>query len=126
MSLQLADIQTWLQEAFPGTPVQLNRLQDQPDQAIAINIQGGPQILEGYFEESYLIVRCRAAADADDVAEALALAVHQFITTHDASQQIGSTYVLSIFSSSGPPTYSGWVVVRRSIYQGSYQLKVAT
>jgi hypothetical protein len=126
MSLKLADIQEWLQAAFPATPVQLNRLQDTPDEAIAINIQGGPQILEGYFEESYLIVRCRAAADHDDVAEALALAVHAFMCANEFSQTIGTTYMVSLFPSAGPPTYSGWDVDRRSIYQGSYQLKVAT
>lgn len=126
MSLALADVQAWLEAAFPGTPVQLNRLQDQPDEVICINnVGGGSPCIDGAFEEAFLIVRVRAAPNDDTTAETLALAVHAYISANQGSKQMGTTYVMSILPSSGPPTYSGQDVDLRSIYQGSYQVKVA-
>ena len=132
MSIHLADVAAWLQAEFPAVPVQINRLQDAPDEVICNNVQGGPQILEGAFEESYVIVRVRGVrndgshptSDAD--AEALSLAVHAFISAEQGSMELGTTYVMSIFPSSGPPSYSGQDVDLRPLYQGSYQFKVAT
>jgi hypothetical protein len=124
MSLALADLQTWLADVGEFTNVQLNRLQSEPDQAIAVAVAGGSSpILDGAFESTTIHVRVRETTDAE--AETSALAVHAFLSAHEGSFEMGDTYVLTIVPSSGPPQYFDRDVENRTTYMGSYQFTVA-
>jgi len=124
MSLALSDLQTYLTTDGPFPNVQLNRLQDEPDQAIAVSVAGGSSpILDGAFESTTVHLRVRDTTDAG--AETLALAVHAFLSAHEGSFQMGSTYVLSMSPASGPPQYFDRDVNNRTTYMSSYELTVA-
>lgn len=122
MSLALSDLQAYLASSFSN--VQLNRLQDTPDEAIAVSTAGGTSpILDGAFESTSVHLRVRALTDA--AAETLALAVHAFLSAHEGSFQMGNTYVLSMSPNSGPPQYFERDVSNRTTYMGSYEIIVA-
>ena len=124
MSLSLTDLQNYL-TATGGFPnVQINRLQDEPDSAIAVSVAGGTApLLDGAFETATVHVRVRDTTD--QLAEALALQLHQFISSHEGSVQMGSTYVLSFESTTGAPQYFDRDVTNRTTYMGTYSLIVA-
>ena len=124
MSLSLADLETWLTTTGAFANVQLNRLQDEPDAAIAVSVAGGTApILDGAFESTHVHIRVRDTTDA--LAESLALAVHAFLSSHETSFQMGTTYVLSVEPASGPPQYFDRDVTNRTTYMGSYLFIVA-
>lgn len=124
MSLSLGDLYTYLTATGHFTNVQLNRLQDTPDQAIAIAVAGGTApVLDGAFESTHVHVRVRDTTDA--TAETLALAFHAFMSGHEGSFLMGSTYVLSVEPSSGPPQYFDRDVNNRTTYMVSYEFTVA-
>lgn len=129
MSLSLADLQTYLQTDFITAegltaPIQLNRLQDGPNQAIAISVAGGAApILDGAFESTH--VHCRVRDVTDTAAESLALKLHAFMSSHESSFTMGTTYVLGVEPSSGPPQYFDRDVDNRTTYMVSYLLTVA-
>jgi len=124
MSLSLSDLATYLTTTGGFTNVQLNRMQDEPDQAIAVSAAGGAApILDGAFESTHVHVRVRDTTDAE--AETLALQVHAFLSSHEGSFQMGSTYVLSIEPASGPPQYFDRDVDNRTTYMGMYMFYVA-
>ncbi len=124
MSLSLSDLSTYLTTTGGFTAVQLNRLQDEPDQAIAVSVAGGTSpILDGTFESTHIHFRVRAATDI--AAEAQALEVHAFLSSHEGSFQMGSTYVLSVEPASGPPQYFDRDVTNRTTYMASYLFTVA-
>ena len=124
MSLSLADLETWLTATGTFANVQLNRLQDEPDAAIAVSVAGGTApILDGAFESTHVHIRVRDTTDA--LAEALALSVHAFLSSHETSFQMGTTYVLSVEPASGPPQYFDRDVTNRTTYMGSYLFVVA-
>ncbi len=124
MSLSLADLQTYMSTTGGFANVQLNRLQDEPDAAIALAVAGGTApILDGAFESTHVHVRVRDTTDA--LAEALALQVHAFLSGHEGSLTMGTTYVLTVEPSSGPPQYFDRDVLNRTIYMATYQFTVA-
>jgi hypothetical protein len=124
MSLSLADLQTYLATTGGFSNVQLNRLQDAPDEAIAVQVAGGSTpIMDGAFESTHVHVRIRSTTDIE--AETLALAFHAFMSSHEVSFQMGSTYVLSLTPDSGPPQYFDRDVTNRTTYMGSYEIAVA-
>ena len=124
MSLALADLQEYLTTGGPFANVQLNRLQDEPDQAIAVSVAGGSSpILDGAFEATTVHIRIRGTTD--EAAETLALEVHAFLSAHQGSYQMGSTYVLTMSPASGPPQYFDRDVNNRTTYMGSYEITVA-
>ena len=124
MSLALADLQTYLSVTGGFANVQLNRLQDEPDQAIAVSVAGGSTpILDGAFEGTHVHIRVRDTTDA--AAETLALQVHAFMSGSEGSFQMGSTYVLTIEPATGPPEYFDRDVVNRTTYMVTYLVTVA-
>ncbi len=124
MSLSLNDLETFLTVTGGFTNVQLNRMQDTPDQAIAVSVAGGTSpILDGAFETTQVHVRVRDTTD--QTAETLALAVHAFMGSHEGSFQMGTTYVLTIEPSSGPPQYFDRDVNNRTVYLATYHFTVA-
>lgn len=124
MSLSLSDLATYLTTTGEFEDVQLNRLQDKPDEAIAVTAVGGTApILDGAFESTTLHVRIRSTTDA--AAETLALALHAFLSAHEGSFTMGDTYVLSMSPASGPPQYFDRDVDNRTTYMGSYDITVA-
>ncbi len=124
MSLSLADLQTYLTTTGGFANVQLNRLQDEPDDAIAVSTAGGSApIINGAFESTHVHVRVRSATDSQ--AETLALSVHSFMSSHEQSFQMGSTYVLGVTPSSGPPQYFDRDVTNRTTYAVTYEFMVA-
>ena len=124
MSLSLADLQAYLTTTGGFANVQINRLQDEPDSAVAISVAGGTApILDGAFETVTVHVRIRDTTD--QLAEALALQFHQFISAHEGSVQMGSTYVLSFEPTTGAPQYFDRDVTNRTTYMGTYSLIVA-
>lgn len=124
MSLALSDLQEYLTTNGPFANVQLNRLQDAPDQAIAVSVAGGTSpILDGAFESTTIHIRMRSSTDV--AAETLALAVHAFLSAHEGSFLMGSTYVLTMSPASGPPVYFDRDVDNRTTYMGSYEVTVA-
>lgn len=124
MSLSLTDLQTFLTETGGFENVQINRLQDTPDEAIAVSVAGGTApIFDGAFEATHVHVRIRSTTDAQ--AETLGLAIHAFLSGSEGSFQMGSTYVLALVPSSGPPQYFDRDVDNRTTYMGSYELTVA-
>ena len=68
-------------------------------------------------------VRVRSATDSQ--AETLALSVHSFMSSHEQSFQMGSTYVLGVTPSSGPPQYFDRDVTNRTTYAVTYEFMVA-
>ena len=124
MSLALSDLQTYLSTTGGFSNVQLNRLQDEPDEAIAVSVAGGtPPVMDGAFESTTVHIRFRSLTDT--AAETLALSVHSFLSAHEGSFQMGGTYVLSMSPSSGPPQYFDRDVTNRTTYMGSYEITVA-
>lgn len=124
MSLSLNDLATYLTTTGGFTNVQLNWLADEPDQAIAVSGAGGSApTIDGAFESTHIHVRVRDTTDAE--AEALALSVHSFLSSHEGSFQMGTTYVLTVEPSSGPPQYFDRDVDRRTTYMGTYLMTVA-
>ena len=124
MSLALNDLYTYLTTTGGFTNVQLNRLQEAPDAAIAVSVAGGTSpILNGSFESTSVHVRCRGANDQS--AESLALQMHAFMSNHEGSFTMGSTYVLSVEPASGAPQYFDRDVMNRTTYVGSYLFTVA-
>ena len=124
MSLSLGDLQTYLTATGGFANVQLNRLQDEPDLAIAVSSAGGTSpVLDGAFEATTIHVRVRDTTDA--TAETLALSVHAFMSSHEGSFQMGTTYVLTIEPTSGPPQYFDRDVTNRTTYMGTYRFTVA-
>lgn len=124
MSLSLADLETYLTTTGGFANVQLNRLQDEPDSAIAVSSAGGTTpILDGAFESTH--VHCRVRGTTDASAETLALQLHAFMSSHEGSFQMGSTYVLSVVPASGPPQYFDRDVTNRTTYMVSYEFTVA-
>lgn len=123
MSLALADLQAYL-SSNGFTNVQLNRMQDEPAQAIAVSSAGGAEpVLDGAFESTHIHIRVRDVSDS--LAETAALDLHAFMSSHEQSFQMGSTYVLTIVPSSGPPQYFDRDVDNRTTYMVSYQFTVA-
>ncbi len=123
MSLALSDLQTYL-SSNGFTNVQLNRMQDEPAQAIAVSSAGGSEpVFDGAFESTHIHIRVRDVSDA--LAETTALNLHAFMSSHEQSFQIGTTYVLTIVPSSGPPQYFDRDVDNRTTYMISYQFTVA-
>lgn len=124
MSLALSDLQEYLTVTGEFPNVQLNRLQDEPAEAIAVSSVGGTApILDGAFESTTLHLRVRAETDA--AAETTALAIHAFLSANQGSFQMGTTYVLSMSPVSGPPVYFDRDVDNRTTYMGSYEITVA-
>lgn len=124
MSLSLSDLQTWLTNTGGFANVQLNRMQDEPADAVVVSVAGGSApILDGAFESTHVHVRVRDTTDA--LAETLALSVHSFLSSHETSFQMGSTYVLTVEPASGPPQYFDRDVDNRTTYMGSYLFTVA-
>jgi len=124
MSLALADLATYLTTTGAFSNVQLNRLQDTPDESIAVSVAGGTSpIMDGAFESTHVHVRIRNVDDSS--AETLAKAFHAFMSAHENSFQMGTTYVLSIEPASGPPQYFDRDVTNRTTYMASYLLTVA-
>lgn len=124
MSLALSDLATYLGTTGGFANVQLNRLQDAPVNAIAVASAGGTApILDGAFESTHVHIRVRD--DTDALAETTALAVHAFLSSHEGSFQMGTTYVLTCEPSSGPPQYFDRDVDNRTTYMGTYMFTVA-
>ncbi len=124
MSLSLGDLQNYLTTVGGFANVQLNRLQESPDDAIAVSCAGGAApVLNGAFESTHVHVRIRDTTDLS--AETLALDFHTFMSSHESSFQMGSTYVLTVEPASGPPQYFDSDVTRRVTYMGSYLFTVA-
>lgn len=124
MSLALADLQSYLTNTGGFANVQINRLQDTPDSAIAVQIAGGTTpILDGAFEQTHVHVRIRDTTD--ETAETLASQFHQFMSGHEGSFTMGTTYVLTVEPASGPPQYFDRDVDNRTTYMGSYLFTVA-
>jgi hypothetical protein len=125
MSLDLTDMQTLLQTQFPSTPIQVNRMLDQPDQQIVVcGMGGGAPVFDGAFEPAFVAIRTRAAANNDEASETLNLQVHAFLSSKEGSFQMGSTYVQYLLPVSGPPQYEGQDVDQRTIYISHYELVV--
>ncbi len=129
MSLSLTDVANYLESQFvvPNNltvAIQVNRLQDTPDAAISFTTAGGGlPIMDGAFETCHVRFRVRDTNDA--LAETLALSLHEFWSGHEGSFAMGSTYVMSVMPSSGPPQYFDRDVDNRTTYMGTYQFYVA-
>lgn len=124
MSLSLNDVQSFLETADLGCPVQLNWLPDKPDTIVVANTVGGTEpILDGAFEAQHVLIRIRSSSDAD--CETIAKAVHAFLSSAEGSFQMGSTYVMTLLPQGGVPTFAGRDDAERSLYQGTYQFTVA-
>ena len=122
--IPLADVQTWLnaQEGVEG--VLVNWLPDQPAAVIVVAGYGGePPTIEGAFEATHFMIRCRAATDV--AAEAQAKIVHQSITGLDGSFTAGDTYVL-FATTFAPPRFLGRDVENRPIYGTTYSFTTPT
>lgn len=129
MSLQLADLQSYIQTAFPEATVGINRLPEAnantPDEMIVlVGNGGGATLFDGAFEEAFVMIRTRGNPDDDITAETMGLQVHRLLGLPVGSFQMGGTYVLFIQPVSGPHAYAGQDVSLRSVYEGHYRLVV--
>ncbi len=128
MTLELGDLQAWLSAelvtAGYTAPVQINRLPDDPDEVVVVQQGTGTALLvDGAFEGTAVHVRSRGTSDEE--AEALAKAVHAVLVSAAQSFAMGTTYVLYVEPSHGPPAYLDRDVSNRSVYAGEYEFVVA-
>lgn len=124
MALPLDDLVTWL-TANGIAGVGANWMPDSPDAQVIVEGNGGsPPSFDGTFETQHVLIRCRHTTDPE--AEALALQVHQLLTTQQGSFTAGDTYVLLASSVGGPPRFLGRDQQQRSTYVSSYSFATPT
>lgn len=121
--LGLNDLQAWLTANEILDPL-INRMPESPPEAVVFSTVGGTaQIMDGAFEVQHIQVRSRALNDA--AAETVAKQVHALINANPGSQQMGSTYVLSI-EPQGVPVYLERDFEQRTTYACTYLVTTAT
>lgn len=124
MAVALDDFQAFIAGGVAGSVVNINRQPDAPDACVTIMATGGlPQTFEGAFEGQHFMIRSRDVTD--EAAEALAKAVHEFLSANQSSQQIGSSYVLCL-EPQAPPSYFSRDVDNRTTYSATYLVTSAT
>jgi hypothetical protein len=121
MALNLAELETWL-AGKTSLPVQLNRLQQTPDNVVAVSAPGSMSpMYDAQFEAWRLEVRVRGGDDL--TAETNAKAIHAVFVAASSSFLMGATHVVGI-SVQSAPVYSGRDQDNRTVYRSLYQIVV--